>query len=207
MKIIIFILEIVFAYLIGAIPSAYLIFRMVKKEDIRKYGSGNVGATNVMRNAGKLPGIITFIMDFTKGVVPVLVFPYLFHSLLSFAPIFNDIFYLKLIIGTCTVLGHIFPVYINFKGGKGVAVLTGAFVILFPLPVLSALVLFVLLIVILRTVSISVLIASLFQGLFALFYFKFSPHSYFALLPFLIFLVSHSSNIKRLLKGKEKKIF
>ena len=207
MKYLILFIQVFISYLIGAVPVGFIIFKVVKGGDIRHYGSGNVGATNVLRNTGKVWGILTFILDFLKGVVPVLGIPIVFYRLFEFEPLFQEEFYLRFLLGTTAVIGHIYPIYIGFKGGKGVAVFTGVFAVLFPLPLAISMGVFVLAMLVFRIVSLSVLISSLFLGIFSLIYLKFSAQSYFAVLPFLIFIFSHRSNIKRLIKGKEKKAF
>ncbi len=105
------ILFVIFSYLLGSIPTAFIIYKICKGDDIRKYGSGNVGGTNVLRTAGIKPGILTIILDVIKGAIPVILI-YLF---------FPSSYILYIISTVAVLLGHVFPVFLNFKGGKGVA--------------------------------------------------------------------------------------
>lgn len=122
------------AYLFGAIPTGLLLTRLFGKEDIRKAGSGNIGATNVYRVAGRKLGIVTLIGDCLKGIIPVVVAQQAFH--LEGTPL--------ALIALAAFVGHCYPVYLGFKGGKGVATALGIFLVLSPLAVLTALIVFVL---------------------------------------------------------------
>jgi glycerol-3-phosphate acyltransferase PlsY len=122
------------AYLFGAIPTGLLLTRLFGKEDIRTVGSGNIGATNVYRVAGRTLGIVTLIGDCLKGVIPVLIAQQAF-DLTGTA---------LALIALAAFVGHCFPVYLGFKGGKGVATALGIFLVLSPLAVLTVLVVFVL---------------------------------------------------------------
>ncbi len=122
------------AYLFGAIPTGLLLTRLFGKEDIRTSGSGNIGATNVYRVAGRTLGIVTLIGDCLKGVIPVVVAQQAFNlEGTSLA-----------LIALAAFVGHCYPVYLGFKGGKGVATALGVFLVLSPLAVLTVLVVFVL---------------------------------------------------------------
>ena len=105
------IIFVIFSYLLGSIPNAFFIYKIYKGGDIRQYGSGNVGGTNVLRTAGIKPGILTIILDVIKGAIPVILI-YLF---------FPSSYILYIISTVAVLLGHVFPVFLNFKGGKGVA--------------------------------------------------------------------------------------
>ena len=112
------ILIVIVAYLIGSIPTAYILFKIKKGDDIRKYGSGNVGGTNVIRTLGTSWGLLTIILDVIKGFIPVLI-AYL---------IYPEDLVLVAIVSVAAVLGHIFPVYIKFKGGKAIATTFGVII-------------------------------------------------------------------------------
>jgi len=129
----ILVLFIVIAYLIGAIPCGVILTRLTGCEDVRKAGSGNIGATNVYRVAGRKLGVITLLLDTLKGVIPVLIA----------LTLFPDNPTAVALVASATFLGHLYPVYIGFKGGKGVATALGIFLVLSPLAILIALVLFV----------------------------------------------------------------
>ena len=116
-----FILSVISAYLIGSIPTGFLMTKIFMGADIRNAGSKNVGATNVYRVAGKLPGLLTLIIDIVKGVIVVTVVAEFSYSYL---PDVDYIFY-KTLLGLIAILGHIWPVFLKFKGGKGVATTIG----------------------------------------------------------------------------------
>lgn len=133
------------AYLIGAIPTGVVLTRLSGSEDIRQKGSGNIGATNVYRVAGRTLGILTLTGDCLKGLLPVLAAEQLFS--LSGIPL--------ALIALAAFVGHCYPIYLNFKGGKGVATALGIFLILSPLSVLCALILFLLVLWRWRYISLS----------------------------------------------------
>src|SRR5262249_45999901 len=127
-----FALVAVAAYLAGAVPFGYLVPRLVRGIDVRKAGSGNVGATNVGRVMGARWGVLVFVLDFAKGAVPVAV-ARLLPPRFEGAP--EDV--LAVVAGVCAFLGHLFPVYLGFKGGKGVATAAGVVAVLVPLLTLA----------------------------------------------------------------------
>ena len=108
------ILFIVFSYLVGSIPFGFIIYYLTEKKDIREDGSGNIGATNVLRSKGKCAGIVTLVLDMLKGGLPVL-----YGSIHFDSPV------LIIAGGTAAILGHLFPLYLKFKGGKGIACFLG----------------------------------------------------------------------------------
>lgn len=124
-------------FLIGSIPFGLLISRFWLGIDIRQKGSGNIGMTNVMRVGGRWPGLLTFLLDFAKGCIPVLLFRgWTFHS--GDYPLLQE--FLSALVGASAVCGHIFPVFLRFQGGKGVSTLFGVLVaVYFPIGLLAAL--------------------------------------------------------------------
>lgn len=196
-------LIIIFAgYIIGSLPTSYLMGKITQNIDIRNYGSGNVGATNALRVLGAKIGTITLIIDMAKGFFPI----FLTSKLLP------DISLIYLIlIGLATILGHIFTVFLKFKGGKGVATSAGVFLALTPLSLLIALILFVIIVALTRYVSLGSIIAAI-----ALFITEFitNLNNSFSQLELLIFvfivvlfiIIKHISNIRRLLAGNENKL-
>jgi glycerol-3-phosphate acyltransferase PlsY len=117
------------SYLLGAIPFGFVLVRLVKGVDLRTVGSGNIGATNAMRVLGKPLGIVAFLLDFAKGLVPVVVFAPLFAPQLDGAASLP----IRVLFGAAAVVGHVFPIYLRFKGGKAVATGCGALIGLDPL--------------------------------------------------------------------------
>lgn len=138
------------AYLVGALPSAYLIARVFKNIDIRSAGSGNVGGMNTYRVAGLLPGIITVLLDMAKGAAAVLI-----------ASQLTDLAYATFVAAILSVLGHNFSIFISFKGGKGLATSAGAFLVLSPLSILYAIIFAIALTVILKDTNTAFGLAAL----------------------------------------------
>jgi glycerol-3-phosphate acyltransferase PlsY len=143
------------AYLVGAIPTGYLLARL-KGVDIRKVGSGNIGATNVYRSVGKGWGILTFILDFLKGYLPAALFPVLGQNL----SLEINSAYLSLLGGCMAVIGHNWPVYLRFRGGKGMATGAGALLGFAPLAMLIGAVCWLVFFLATRYVSLASILAA-----------------------------------------------
>jgi len=199
-------LNIIFAaaisYLIGAIPTSYIIAKLLKGIDIREFGSGNVGATNLMRVVGKVPGVIGLLLDVLKGVLPVVLLAGLFYrqGIAVSEPLF------KVILALCVVSGHIWTIFLKFKGGKGVATTIGVFLGLAPLITFFGLVIWLVVALIFRYVSLgSLAMATSLPILMALFN---RPVEYTILSVVLCIFIyyRHRQNIRRLLDGTEYKI-
>jgi len=129
------------AYIVGSIPTAYIFGKMLKGIDIRKYGSGNVGATNVFRTVGKLPGIIVLVLDYIKGFIPVTLFPQVVRMLTDDPVAESGI--LIIAIASAAIAGHIWTCFLGFKGGKGVATTAGVMTGLYPGIFLAGLIIWV----------------------------------------------------------------
>lgn len=198
----IFLLGLLLAYLLGAIPTSVWIGKIFYKTDIRKHGSGNAGGTNTVRILGWKAGIPVIIFDIFKGWFVVFFLPNKFAetTLLS-----GD--YLLLAYGLLAVIGHVFPVYVGFKGGKGVGTLAGVGLALFPWALLAALGIFLLVAIPTRYVSLGSIVAAFSFPLFLIFAFHETSPPVLALGFFAsIFIVfTHRQNIKRLLNGEENK--
>ena len=136
------------AYLLGSIPFGYLIVKERVGLDVRSVGSGNVGATNVLRVSGKGPAVAVLLMDMAKGCFPVLV-----GRLLGVSPGFLAV------VAVAAVLGHVFPIFLGFRGGKGVATAVGAFLALAPIATATAIAVFIVLVVWKRYVSLASVVA------------------------------------------------
>ena len=128
----------VLAYLIGSINFAIIVSRIFAQRDIRDYGSGNAGMTNVLRTFGKLPAVITTVGDFCKGIIAVL----LGHLIIQFVGGATEVFYADYLMALLALLGHCFPVFYGFKGGKGILVSAGIILILNPIVFLVILAVF-----------------------------------------------------------------
>ncbi len=189
------VLLIVASYLIGAIPTGVILTRLVGGEDIRNAGSGNIGATNVYRVAGRKLGIITLIGDCFKGVLPLLLASQLF------AISVNGI----ALVALAAFIGHCYPIYLRFKGGKGVATALGIFLVLSPWSVLCLLVVFVLVLWQWRYISLASIFAAATVP-WLVFWFEGSVALFVATTLIAIIIIwKHRANIERLRSGTENK--
>jgi len=181
------------AYLLGSIPTGLLLGRLYGI-DVRKEGSGNIGATNLYRTVGRKVGVITLIGDCLKGMLPVL----LAWKLGMGEPV-------QAWIGLAAFCGHVFSIFLLFKGGKGVATALGVYLALAPLAVLGALAVFVILVAIWRYISLGSVVAAATMPVIIIF----RPHSTELLvataLISTIVIIKHHTNIKRLLDGSENR--
>ena len=182
------------AYLLGSIPFAYLFAKRKTGGDIREMGSGNVGATNVMRTAGRLFGILTLILDVAKGAAAVVAGQYFLH---------NEVY--GAIAGFFAMLGHAYPVFLGFRGGKSVATGAGAFLVLSPFGILTSIGLFAILIFFIRIVSLSSMIAAGMFPLFAWMYGADRPVVFWGVVCAGLIILRHKPNIERLIKGTESR--
>ena len=191
-----FILLLVFSYLLGSIPFGYLITKLKKGTDIRKVGSGSIGGTNVARALGFKWGLLVGILDLLKGVIPVSLAIYSFH--------FNE----WQIIGVAlvAVLGHIFPVWLKFKGGKGVATVFGALAAIFGWKIFLIWILgWVVVLAIFQIMSFTNLLLVTFLPLIFLTVFFSIPYFVFGLLIVGLVWWSHRENVKRIIEEREPK--
>lgn len=194
-------LTITTAYLLGSIPFGYLLVRLFRKEDVRSTGSGNIGATNVARAGGTTLGLLTLLFDALKGYVAVLIAMHLAPNT-AHGPST-----LAVAAAVAAVLGHVFPIWLRFRGGKGIATALGVFIALVPLVALSAVGVFALIVATTRLVSLGSILAAVSIPLFTL---LLVPHRSAALLAGLSFIsllsiVKHHANIVRLLHGTESR--
>lgn len=194
-------LTLALAYLLGSIPFGFLLVLIFRKEDVRDTGSGNIGATNVARAGGSGLGLLTLFFDALKGYVAVLIAAH-------FAPnTAHGPSTLAVAAAVAAVLGHVFPVWLRFHGGKGIATALGVFLALVPLVALAALGVFALIVATTRLVSLGSVLAAVSIPIFAL---LLVPHRSAALLEGLTFIallsiLKHHANIVRLLHGTESR--
>jgi len=186
----------ILAYLIGAISFSIIFTKLIKKEDIRNYGSGNAGATNTLRVLGKGPAVIVLILDALKGVASILI-----------AMAFGLEDWAVALTGLFAIVGHVWPIYYGFRGGKGVATTIGVICMLLWLPGLIAGVIAIIVIILTRYVSLGSIIFTVGTPIVALIFGTYSS-SYIivAALIAVLSLWKHRANISRLLKGTENKI-
>lgn len=197
-------LLIVIAYLIGSIPTAVWVSKLFFGIDIREYGSGNAGATNTFRVLGSRWGVIVMVADVLKGVLATslyILLPYYMTSELD-----RTNFMVGL--GLAAVLGHIFPIWADFRGGKGVATLLGMILAIQPLVALCCVGVFLLVLFLTRFVSLSSILASVAFAVLILFIFNEKETLYrgFAIAVAAMVVLTHQKNISRLLRGSESKV-
>jgi len=187
------------AYLLGSIPFGVLISQKVARLDITKAGSGNIGATNVAREVGLKWGVITLLADVLKGFIPVVLARYLLGSSIEM----NEA--LKGMIGLTALLGHQFPVYSHFRGGKGVATCLGVFLAISPISCLFSGVMFFILVALWRYISLGSILGALTMPIWL----YLTGHSTFMILPSLVMSLlitfQHRGNIQRLIQGNERR--
>lgn len=190
----------IFAYLAGSIPTAVWYGKIFHGIDVRQHGSGNAGATNSLRTLGKKAGIIVLIVDFLKGFLAV-------KAASLFSTEIDNI--LPLIMGLSVIVGHIFPIFAQFRGGKGVATAMGVLVATFPWAALGCMVIFMIIVFATRYVSLGSILGALafpIQLTFNLWNDNADKYAIgFSWLIFIILAVMHRQNIQRLLKGTESK--
>jgi glycerol-3-phosphate acyltransferase PlsY len=197
---------IILAYLIGSISNAVWISRRFFHIDIREYGSGNAGATNTFRVLGPRAGTVVMILDMLKGVIAV--------ELVHLIPYYNQpehaaqMINFQLALGLAAVMGHIFPIWADFRGGKGVATLFGMVLAIQPVVALCCVGVFVLVLFLTRYVSLSSILAAIAFPLLILFIFKSGAFVYrlFAIVIALLVIFTHQKNIQRLLHGRENRV-
>ena len=187
----ILILIIVISYLLGSIPFGYILTKFFVKKDIREIGSGNIGATNVLRTGNKSIGYATLFFDIFKAVIPTIFVKIYYHEYLYISSL-------------CVFLGHVFPIWLKFKGGKGVATYIGIlFSINIYLGISFALIWFVIFFIF-KYSSLSSLISSLFIPIINFVIFK-DDANFFFIIMFVLIFYTHRENIKRLLNRTESK--
>ncbi len=204
-------LTVVLAYMIGSINFAIIFTNVFVHRDVRDFGSGNAGMTNVLRVVGKKAGILTFICDALKGFAACFIGTIFFKSLLTATG--NQIFdpvYGAYICGVAVMLGHVFPLFFGFKGGKGVAVSVGIFLVCNPIAIISGLATFGILLLTTRIISISSLSATVIVVSFSMIFYNhtadFWPQAIGAFIMGAIVFLKHAENIGRLIRGEEKKL-
>ena len=182
----------IYSYILGSIPFGLIITKIFLNKDIRELGSGNIGTTNVLRTGKKSLAIVTLLLDIIKGYV----------SILISTIYFNDLIFLSALI---CFIGHIFPIWLNFKGGKGVAVYLGIIIALsFPLAIVFS-ISWIVIAFIFKYSSVSSILGSLSVLLYSIILNNFLL-SFFLFIIFIIILFTHRENIQRLKNSKERKI-
>ena len=199
------ILLVLLAYLTGAFPSAVWVGKIFYNTDVREYGSGNSGATNTFRVLGKGAGIPVLFLDIFKGWLAV----YYVHLIPNFTDLSPELFFEnQLAFGIAAVIGHLFPIYTGFRGGKGIATMLGLLIGLHPQAAFFSFCVFVVIFIISKYVSLASMIGSLAFPFFVMFVLNSTNGSLnlFAIFVPILSLITHQKNIERLIRGEETKI-
>lgn len=202
------VLIVIVAYLLGSISFAVIFSNHFIKADVRELGSGNAGTTNVIRVGGFLPGALTFLCDALKGFVAC------FAGKLVFEKVFENgeewAVYGAFICGVACMIGHVFPIFFQFKGGKGVATSVGIFAVCCPIAIVIGLAVFAICVLLIKIVSLSSIIATFTVITLTIIFYNdsalFWPQAVLAIIMGVIVILKHLENIKRLIAGTEKKL-
>ena len=192
-------LAVIAAYLVGSLSFAVIISRLMGLNDPRSYGSGNPGATNVLRSGNRSAAILTLVFDALKGYVPVLL-------VLLFGARFDLGMGTAAMVGVAAFLGHLWPVFFGFKGGKGVATAAGVLFALNPWLGLATLATWVIIAAFFRYSSLASLVAAVFAPFYQLLIWGGGPIAFAAVIMGLLLIVRHSANIQKLIAGTESKL-
>ena len=204
-------LTVLISYLIGSVNSAITICRIIKKDDIRKYGSGNAGLTNVLRVYGKGPATVTLLCDLAKGVIAVVLCRVLVTDVLH-VTFFDNRLFIGYVAGLFVMLGHIFPVFYKFHGGKGVLIAATTLIAIDPLTCLFSVLVFAIILAVTKYVSVGSICAAFSYPLFTIITQSLRDmtgvwqNAAMALVIAFLITYMHKPNIKRLKAGTENKI-
>lgn len=193
----------IFSYLLGSIPSSVWVGKALYGKDVRDYGSGNAGATNTFRVLGKKAGTLVLLIDISKGLLAASI-PWLLDIIDPNSARFVN---LQLLFGLMSVIGHIFPIFEKFKGGKGIATLLGMVLAIHYVPALVCIVLFLAILFSTKYVSLSSIIATVSFPILLVFIFKSDEPLFvaFGVSAAVMVILTHQKNIKRLVAGSESK--
>ena len=203
-----YLISVLIAYLLGSIPFGFVLVKLFRGQDVRATGSGNIGATNVARTGSKGLAIATLALDTLKGALAVWCAVWIGHSHFNYCSDGPCVAWLRLmaVAALAAVVGHIFPIWLKFKGGKGVATALGVFLVLFPKAVLVSLGIFIIVVLLTRYVSLGSILAACAFPVAAYFL---NTRDWEALLPAcaisLIIVIKHHANIGRLMAGTENR--
>jgi len=190
------------AYLIGSFPTSYIFARLFKGIDIRQHGSGNVGATNVVRTVGKVPGFIVLMIDIAKGVIAVTIVARYFYPFIAGM----DFAAYRAMMGIAVICGHVWTVFLKFKGGKGIATTLGVIFVISPLALAASCVVWLACFIITSYVSLSSILLVVSCPIFAAILGEPIPVVLFTIIVCFITTYRHKPNIIRLLDGTESKL-
>lgn len=205
------------AYLLGSCNSAIIVVRLLKREDIRQHGSRNAGLTNTLRCFGKIPALLTLIGDLAKGIIAAVIGIFVFKLLLG--ENFSEMYFLDedavaYIAGLFAIIGHIFPIYYGFKGGKGVLVACSVLLVIDPVTFCIVIPFFIIVVAVTRYVSVASISSAVVYPIITFFVHRFYYelnldlsllHTGLTVLTSVLLIYMHRSNIKRLVDGTENK--
>tara|TARA_B100001057_G_scaffold445030_1_gene482424 strand:- start:12 stop:668 length:657 start_codon:yes stop_codon:yes gene_type:complete len=199
------VLSVILAYLIGSVPSAIWISKWFFGVDVRDYGSNNAGATNTFRVIGKLAGFTVLFLDILKGWISVKL---LTLYIIQYSPYSDAYINMQLLIGITAVLGHVFPIYEQFQGGKGVATLMGIILAINFSAAIGCVVIFLTIFLFTNYVSLGAMVAAFFFPVITIFIIKAESPAliYFSIFIAVLVIVTHKKNISRLLINQENKM-
>lgn len=187
-------------YIFGSLPNGLWLVKSFYGIDIRNYGSKNIGATNVFRTVGAKPGACVLILDICKGIIPLMIADHLLVGINA------NIHYLVVLTAFGALIGHNYSLFLHFKGGKGVATGLGLFAYLMPMGALAGFLVWLVIVLITRYVSLGSIVGAIFAVAVAFWYRYPLPYTVFGVLAAIFVIAKHKDNIKRLLQGKESKI-
>ena len=191
------------SYILGSVPNALWIGKVFKGIDVREHGSKNTGSTNAARVLGAKLGILTLILDISKGLVPTLI------AILLKVDFFENLTKIEnfdyVLVGICAILGHVFSIFMNFKGGKAVATTLGVFLVLVPKAILFTAIVFFVVFTIFRYVSLSSIFAAISLPIFTYFLYQQIIYVILGMLIAILIVAKHKGNIERLRNGTESK--
>ncbi|NMD01042.1 MAG: glycerol-3-phosphate 1-O-acyltransferase PlsY [Bacteroidales bacterium] len=192
----------VLAYLLGSVPTSVWVGKWFYHIDIREHGSGNAGATNTLRVLGAKVALPVFLFDVFKGFL----MPFLAHHFINKFPAISDVYLFPILIGFMAVIGHIYPLFAGFRGGKGVATLLGMMLGIATLPSLLSFGVFIIVLIATKYVSVGSLTAGLLFPVFTYFFVNFTISlMIFSIIACILLFYTHRKNIQRLINGTESK--
>lgn len=198
-----FSLALLSSYLIGAIPAGFILTKIIKGGDIREMGSTNIGATNVLRSVGRIPALITLVFDILKGVIAVTLIAGFLYSSFDIA---LDFEFYRAVLGIAVISGHIWNIFLKFKGGKGVATIIGVAAVISPLSLVLSLGVWLAVFLATNYVSLGSLLFGLSFPIISAILGRSIYTTIFGVISCFIITYTHRANISRLLKGGENKV-
>ena len=197
--------SLILAYLIGSIPTSFIFTKILRGKDIREHGSGNVGATNVFRVVGKLPALLVLLVDIFKGSFAVFFLPEVFFN--NTIGVTMGLEAYRILLGLAVISGHVWSVFLKWRGGKGVATTAGVLLVLAPGVLIGSLLVWFVVFLLFGIVSVASIVSGIFLPVFAIVFHRSIYLVLFCVLLCIMDAYKHKANIRRLVRGEEKKLF